>query len=68
MNTPAPTVPIPPAYYSLEQAAQALNLSVRSVRRMISCGELKAKKMLGQIRIPVSAIEKAGTPIRTYQH
>lgn len=65
-TTADPTVPL--LFYSTAQAAQALGVSTDLVRSMISKGELKARKFGTRIIIPVSEIEKAGKPIRTYQH
>lgn len=65
-TTTDPTVPL--LFYSTTQAAQALGVSTDLVRSMISKGELKARKFGTRIKIPVSEIEKAGKPIRTYQH
>ena len=65
-TTADPAVPL--LFYSTTQAAQALGVSTDLVRSMISKGELKARKLGTRIKIPVSEIEKAGKPIRTYQH
>ena len=47
----------PPRMLRLEQAAEALALSTCSVRRMVKDGRLPGRKVGGQWRVPLSAIE-----------
>lgn len=50
-------------YATLSEAAEHLLLSTRTVRRMISDGELRAVRIGGSIRIPLDALAEVGRPI-----
>lgn len=44
--------------YSIQETAELLNISTKSVRRLISRGLLKCSRALRHIRIPESAINQ----------
>ncbi len=44
--------------YTLEEVADILRVSVSTVRRMINDGELKAKRVRGQLRVLKSDLEE----------
>lgn len=64
MNTHSPSRDTRPAFYTIKEAAYALGVSERTVRSLISHGELKARKFRGCVRIPFEAIENAGKPMK----
>jgi excisionase family DNA binding protein len=47
-----------PTAYNIEQAAALLNVSTKTVRRLIDRGLLRKNKTLGRILIPKSDVEK----------
>jgi len=47
----------PPRMVPLKQVAEALDLSTCSVRRMVKDGRLVGRKVGGQWRVPLAAIE-----------
>ncbi len=49
---------IPRRLLSLKETAHTLNVSEKSVRRLIDRGLLKASKALRHIRVPVEAIDQ----------
>lgn len=53
----------PSNYLTVAQAAQALNCSPDTVRRLISRGELRALRFGRLIRISVSDLRRAGRPV-----
>ncbi|WP_314431870.1 helix-turn-helix domain-containing protein [Microbacterium lacticum] len=51
-------------YVSIEQAAEALGVSARTVRRRISDGTLEARRVGPRlIRVPEHALTAAGRPL-----
>lgn len=44
--------------FSLESVAERLEVSARTVRRLIDRGELPFKRVLGSIRVPDEALEE----------
>ena len=54
----AKTAPVEPLMYDINQAAQALNCSTKSVRRLIWRGLLKPCSALRKVLIPRKQIEE----------
>jgi len=54
----AKTAPVEPLLYDIKQAAQALNCSTKSVRRLIWRGLLKPCSALRKVLIPRKQIEE----------
>lgn len=50
-------------YATLKDAEEVTKLSRHTLRRMIERGELEARKVGRQIRIPWSALDGIGTPL-----
>lgn len=61
----APTfAPRPSAQFAtVKDAQEATKLSRHTILRLIERGDLEARKVGRQIRIPWSALEKIGTPL-----
>lgn len=56
-----PTIPSP--LLSPAEAADYLGLSIKSVRRLISCGDLPARRIGRLIRIRVEDLDTLGRPL-----
>ena len=67
MHTHSPSRDTRPEFYTIKEAAYVLGVSERTVRSLISHGELKARKFRGCVRIPFAAIENAGKPMKVVQ-
>lgn len=50
-------------FATIREAQEVTKLSRHTIRRMIERGELKARKVGRQIRIPWSALDEIGTPL-----
>lgn len=48
---------IPSVVYKIEEAAEALSLSERTVRRMIARGELRVHRFGRAVRIPAAEVQ-----------
>ncbi|MGK0721937.1 helix-turn-helix domain-containing protein [Leucobacter sp. W1478] len=58
-----------PGYISISEAARRINLCTKTVRRMISRGELPARRFGKRIiRIPADALDDLGRPIAPWSH
>ena len=53
-----PAVQVEPLFYDINQAAQALNLSTKSVRRLLRRGRLTCCKAVRKVLIPREQIEE----------
>lgn len=51
-------------YISMDEAAEILDLSRDTIRRMIRRGELEARKFGKSVRITVASLEAAGEPMQ----
>jgi len=52
-----PTQPLP-KLYPLDTVAEALGVSISTVRRLITVGKLKASKIGGQLRISATELQR----------
>lgn len=52
-----------PTWGTLNDAADHLRLSVRTVRRMVSRGEVDARRFGNQIRVDMTTIDGAGSSV-----
>lgn len=48
---------------SINAVAEHFDISPSTVRRLIADGQIPATRIGGQIRVPVSALEKLGEPV-----
>lgn len=55
-NTPKNTTNVVPVLYRVEEAAEALRLSRRTVYDLIRCGALRTVKVGARRLVPVSAV------------
>lgn len=58
MTKPPTATPVPVRAYDKGQAAAAMSISRATVDRLISTGELRAKKIGTRVVIPVEAIDE----------
>ncbi|MEX8059926.1 helix-turn-helix domain-containing protein [Microbacterium sp. 16-032] len=57
--------PVPTEYVTISQAASALSLSTKTIRRLIQRGDLAAERIGARtIRIPVAALAAVGRPMQ----
>ena len=58
MPNPVPASPLPePLFYDIDQAAAALNVCTKTVRRLLARGKLTSCKLLRKVLIPRKQIE-----------
>lgn len=58
MTKPPTATPVPAKAYDKQQAAAAMTVSRATIDRLISTGELRAKKIGTRVVIPVEAIDE----------
>lgn len=52
-------------YCTMDEAAQVLDLSRDTIRRMIRQGDLEARKFGRSVRITIESLDRAGEPVQT---